>query len=112
MTPVVPLGDRILVKRLEAQKVRASGLVLPDSFKEQSDRAEVIAIGAGRQTETGETLPIEGIEIGDTVLFSPYSGSQVVVDDEEWLLLRAGDVLGVLTGLAVGEPGDILHVTA
>jgi chaperonin GroES len=99
-TPVEPLGDRIIVKRLAVES-RPSGIVLPESMmREQSDRGEVLAVGPGRQTDSGETLPVEGVEVGDVVVFGPYAGSLIVVDDEDYLLLRVGDVLGKLTAVA------------
>lgn len=98
---VRPLGDRVLVKKNVRESVRKSGLVIPDSIREQSDRGEVLDIGpgaAGMQPDgvTPCVIPIVGVEIGDTVVFSPYAGSQVIVGDDEFLLLRIHDVLGVL----------------
>lgn len=118
MNVVTPLEDRIVVKKVEISKVRNSGLIIPDSMREQSDRGEVIAIGPGRaSTQVDGTpcvVPISGIEVGDIVLFSPYAGSPVVFEDYEFLILRVGDVLGVLdaASLGVGEPGEIAHVGA
>lgn len=96
-----PLGDRVLVSKIGMERVRASGLIVPDSVREQSDRASVLEVGPGHVTSDGTLVPITNIKVGDVVVFSPYAGSQVLVDDEEFLLLKVGDVLGVIED---GEP--------
>lgn len=101
LSPVKVLGDRVLVRKIDRNTVRSSGIVLPDSMRDQSDRGEVVEIGPGLPSvqADGHTpchIPIQGVEIGDTVLFSPYAGSLLSVGDSDFLLLRVGDVLGVL----------------
>lgn len=100
---VKPLGDRIVVQKIDLSRIRASGLVLPDSIREQSDRGEVVAVGTGTWASDGELVPMPDVVVGDTVVFSPYAGSQVVVGDEEFLVLRVGDVLGILVGEQEGQ---------
>jgi chaperonin GroES len=94
-----PLYDRIIVKRLEEQKQTASGIVIPDTAKEKPEQGEVIAVGGGRLLEGGTTLPLQ-VKPGDKVLFGKYSGQTVKLDDEEFLVLKEEDVLGVI------EPGS------
>lgn len=93
MTDVEPLGDRIVVRRIESPR-QVGRIILPDSTREQSDRGEVLAVGPGKDE------PIAGIEPGDVVLFAPFAGSLVSVDGEEFLILREADVLGRLRGQA------------
>jgi chaperonin GroES len=90
-----PLHDRILVKRLEEERKTASGIVIPDSAAEKPDQGEVIAIGTGKITDDGKTRPLQ-IKIGDRILFGKYAGQAVKVKDEELLVIREDDVMGVL----------------
>ncbi len=88
---LTPLGDRIIVEVIEEEQTTASGIVLPDSAKEKPQRAKVIAVGKGRY-EDGDLIPID-VEVGDTVIFSKYGGTEVKVDGGEYLILRESDVL-------------------
>ena len=90
-----PLGDRIVVKQLDAQEKTKSGLVLPDSAKEKPQEAKVIAVGTGRLLEDGGVKPLE-IKNGDRVLYGKYSGSEVSIEGEEYLILREEDVLAIV----------------
>ena len=90
-----PLGDRIVVKQLDAQEKTKSGLVLPDSAKEKPQEAKVIAVGTGRLLEDGVVKPLE-IKNGDRVLYGKYSGSEVSIEGEEYLILREEDVLAIV----------------
>ena len=90
-----PLADRIVVKRLEAQEKTKSGLVLPDSAKEKPQEGKVVAVGTGRLLDDGGVKPLE-IKSGDRVLYAKYSGSEVSLDGEEYLILREEDVLAVV----------------
>ena len=92
---VKPLGDRIVVKTLEAQERTKSGLVLPDSAKEKPQEGKVIAVGTGRLLDNGSVKPLE-IKSGDRVLYGKYSGTEVTVADEDYLILREEDVLAVV----------------
>jgi len=90
-----PLQDRILVKRLQSEEKTASGIIIPDNAKEKPMEAEVIAVGAGKMLDDGK-LRKPDVKVGDKVLFSKYSGSEVKIDGREHLILREDDLLGVL----------------
>ncbi|WP_141732451.1 co-chaperone GroES [Oligoflexus tunisiensis] len=90
-----PLQDRVLVKRVEAEEKTASGIIIPDNAKEKPLEAEVIAVGNGRRLENGEVVKPEW-KVGDRVLISKYSGSEVKVNGVEHLILREDDIMGVL----------------
>jgi len=90
-----PLHDRILVKRVEEQEVRKGGIIIPDSAKEKPQEGKVIAVGTGKVGEDGKRIPLD-VKAGDKILFGKYSGSEVKVEDEEYLILREEDVLGVI----------------
>jgi chaperonin GroES len=90
-----PLGDRILVKRLEEERKTASGIVIPDTAAEKPDQGEVLAVGNGKVLEDGKVRPLE-VKKGDKVLFGKYSGQTVKVKGEELLVIREEDVMGVL----------------
>lgn len=90
-----PLYDRIIVRRLEERKQTASGIVIPDTATEKPEQGEVIAVGSGRLLEGGTTLPLQ-VKPGEKVLFGKYSGQTVKIDNEEYLVLKEEDVLGVI----------------
>ena len=90
-----PLHDRILVKRIEEQEVRKGGIIVPDSAKEKPQEGKVIAAGNGKIGEDGKRIPLD-VKAGDRILFGKYAGSEVKVEDEEYLILREEDVLGIL----------------
>ena len=91
-----PLDDRIVVKPNEAETQTASGLVIPDTAKEKPQQGTVLAVGPGKRAEsTGELIPT-GIEVGQTVLYSKYGGTEVTVDGDELLVLNARDVLAIV----------------
>ncbi len=90
-----PLGDRVLVKRSEAEEKTAGGIVLPDSAKEKPKQGEVIAVGSGRLTDDGERVALT-VKKGDRVLFTSYAGNEVKVGAEEFLLMREDDILAVI----------------
>jgi chaperonin GroES len=90
-----PLHDRILVKRLEEQEVKKGGIIIPDSAKEKPQEGKVIAVGTGKVGDDGKKIPLD-VKAGDKILFGKYSGSEVKVEDEEYLILREEDVLGIL----------------
>lgn len=93
-----PLEDRIVVKPNEAETQTASGLVIPDTAKEKPQQGKVLAVGPGKRAESsGELIPT-GIEVGQTVLYSKYGGTEVTVDGAEVLVLNARDVLAVVEG--------------
>ena len=93
---VRPLQDRVLVKRVEADEVTRSGIIIPDSAKEKPIRGRVIAAGNGRRTKGGDIRPLE-VKPNDIVLFSKYAGTEVKIDGEEHLIMREDDILGVIS---------------
>ena len=94
VSKVVPLHDRILVTRLEAKEVGKSGIIIPDSAKEKPQEGKVVAVGLGK-IEKGKRVPID-VKVGDRILFGKYVGNEISVDDREYLILRAEEVLATL----------------
>jgi len=90
-----PLHDRILVKRIEEQEVKKGGIIIPDTAKEKPQEGKVIAAGNGKVGDDGKRVPLD-VKAGDRILFGKYSGSEVKVEDEEYLILREEDVLGII----------------
>lgn len=90
-----PLYDRVIVKRIEQQRKTASGIVIPDSAAEKPEQGEVIAVGSGKLLQDGSVRPLE-VKVGDQVLFSKYGGQTVKLNDEELLVLREEDLMGVI----------------
>ncbi len=95
-TKVKPLGDRILVRRVEEEEVHRGGLIIPDTAKEKPQQAEVLAVGPGRVNEEGKRIPLE-VKTGDRILMGKYAGTEVKLDGEECLILREDDVLAVIS---------------
>jgi len=91
---VRPLGDRVLVKRVEAEEKTAGGIVLPDTAKEKPKEGEVVAVGEGKLLDSGKRSTPQ-VKAGDRVLFSSYAGSEVKVEGEDYLILREEDILAV-----------------
>jgi chaperonin GroES len=89
-----PLHDRVIVKRLEEEKVSAGGIVIPDSATEKPVRGKVLAIGKGKIMENGDVRPLD-VQVDDTVLFGKYAGTEVKVDGEELLVMREEDIMGI-----------------
>jgi len=90
-----PLHDRILVERLEEQETRRGGIIIPDTAKEKPQEGKVVAVGNGKVTEDGKKIALD-VKAGDRILFGKYSGSEVKIDDKEYLILREEDVLAIL----------------
>jgi len=90
-----PLHDRILVKRIEEGEVRRGGLIIPDSAKEKPQEGKVLAVGKGTVNEDGKKTPLD-VKAGDRVLFGKYSGSEVTLDGQEYLIMKEEDVLGIV----------------
>jgi chaperonin GroES len=90
-----PLHDRILVRRLEEKESMRGGIIIPDSAKEKPQQAEVVAVGNGKLLDDGQRAAIE-VKAGDRILFGKYSGSDVKIDGQEYLILREDEILGVL----------------
>jgi len=92
---VRPLHDRILVRRIEEGEVKKGGIIIPDTAKEKPQEGEVVAVGEGRRMESGERQPMD-VKVGDLVLFGKYSGTDVMIEDEEYLILREEDVFAII----------------
>jgi chaperonin GroES len=90
-----PLHDRLLVERLEEKAVKKGGIIIPDTAKEKPQEAKVIAVGNGKVTDEGKKIPL-AVKAGDKILFGKYSGSEVKIDDKEYLIMREEDVLAIL----------------
>ena len=95
MAKLRPLGDKILVKRVEAESKTKSGIVLPDSAKEKPKRGKIIAVGAGRRMDNGE-LSSFSVKVGNEVIFTSYAGTEVKIDGEELMIMSEDDVLAVV----------------
>jgi chaperonin GroES len=92
-----PLYDRIVVKRIENQETMQGGLYIPDSAKEKPQEGEVVAVGKGKRLEDGKVVALD-VKPGDRILFGKYSGSDIKIDGEEYLIMREDEVLGILEG--------------
>jgi chaperonin GroES len=90
-----PLHDRVVVKRIEAEAKSAGGILIPDAAREKPQEGEVIAVGPGGRDENGKLLPID-VQAGDRVLFGKWSGTEVKIDDAEYLIMKESDVMGVM----------------
>lgn len=90
-----PLGNRVLVKRLEQEETLKGGIILPDTAKKKQEIAIVIAIGKGKISEEGKTLPMP-VKVGDKILMDKYSGQEVTIDQEEYVVLKSDDIIAII----------------
>lgn len=90
-----PLGDRLIVQRLEQEETLKGGIILPDTAKKKKEMAKVIAVGKGKMTDEGKVLSMP-VKVGDTILIPEYSGQEVSIDDEEYIVLRADDIIAMI----------------
>ena len=99
-----PLHDRVLIKRIEEQETVKGGIIIPDTAKEKSQEGEVVASGTGKILENGSVLPLE-VKAGDRILFGKYSGAEVTIANQDYLILREDEIIGILTqnGKAAGK---------
>lgn len=97
-----PLYDRIVVRRIEQKEQVQGGIIIPDSAKEKPQEGEVVAVGKGKRLEDGSVVPLD-VKPGDRILFGRYSGSDIKMDGQEYLIMREDEVLGVLEGASVKE---------
>ena len=95
MASIRPLQDRIIIKRIEEGEQIRGGIIIPDSAKEKPQEGEVIAVGAGKKLDSGERVVMD-VKEGDRVLFGKYAGTEVKLDEEEYLIMREDDILGVI----------------
>src|SRR5207248_6083882 len=96
---LTPLHDRVVIKRIEEQETVRGGIIIPDSAKEKPQEGEVIAVGKGKSNDEGKVFPLD-VKEGDRVLFGKYSGTEIKIDGEEFLIMREEEVLGILSGAA------------
>ena len=101
-TMIRPLHDRVIIKRLDAEEQMRGGIIIPDTAKEKPQQGEVIAAGEGKFRDDGTRQPLD-VKAGDRVLFGKYSGSEVKIDDEEYIIMREDEILGVFTTTAKGK---------
>jgi chaperonin GroES len=101
---VRPLHDRVVIKRIEEQETVRGGIIIPDSAKEKPQEAEVVAVGTGKRNEAGQVFPLE-VKAGDRILFGKYSGTEIKLDGDEYLILREDEILGIIEGTAAPAKG-------
>ena len=99
-----PLHDRILIKRIEEKETVKGGIIIPDTAKEKPQEGEVVAVGNGKKTEDGKVIPLD-VKAGDRILFGKYSGTEIKIDNKEYLILKEEEVLGVVEGKAATAGG-------
>jgi chaperonin GroES len=95
-----PLHDRVIVERIDAEAKTAGGIIIPDTAKEKPSQGKIIAVGPGGRDENGKLIPID-LKPGDRVLFGKWSGTEVKIDGVEYLIMKEGDIMGVLEGAAL-----------
>ncbi|MGB7439349.1 MAG: co-chaperone GroES [Candidatus Acidiferrum sp.] len=100
---ITPLHDRVLVRRLEQKETAKGGIIIPDTAKEKPQEAEVIAVGAGKM-EKGRRVPLD-VKAGDRILFGKYTGNDIKIDDQEYLILREDEILAKVGGIAKAASG-------
>ena len=96
-TKLVPLYDRIVVRRVEEAQTTRGGIIIPDSAKDKPQEGEVVAVGKGKQNEKGEVTPLQ-VKAGNRILFGKYAGTEIKIDGEDFLIMREEEVLGILEG--------------
>ena len=99
-----PLHDRILVKRVEEKEAVKGGIIIPDTAKEKPQEGKVVAVGHGKKTEEGKVIALD-VKTGDLILFGKYSGAEIKIDNQEYLILREEEVLGILEAKAAAASG-------
>jgi chaperonin GroES len=90
-----PLNDRVIVQRIEEEEKTKGGIIIPDTAKEKPQEGKVIAVGAGKILESGTKVPMD-VKVGDRVLFGKYSGTEIKIEGDEYLMMREDDILGVI----------------
>ena len=104
MTTVRPLHDGVLIKRIEEQETMKGGIIIPDTAKEKSQEGEVVAVGTGKTLDNGSVVALE-VKEGDRILFGKYSGTEIKLENQDYLILREDEIVGILThsGKAAGK---------
>jgi chaperonin GroES len=100
---ITPLHDRVLVRRLEEKETAKGGIIIPDTAKEKPHEGEVIAVGAGKM-EKGHRIPLD-VKVGDRILFGKYTGNDIAIDDQEYLILREDEILAKVGGMTKAASG-------
>jgi chaperonin GroES len=100
-TKFTPLHDRILVRRVEEADTTRGGIIIPDSAKDKPQEGEIIAVGRGKSNDEGKVFPL-AVKDGDRILFGKYSGTEIKIDGEDFIIMREEEVLGILSGAASG----------
>ncbi|HSZ62498.1 MAG TPA: co-chaperone GroES [Terriglobales bacterium] len=100
-TKFTPLHDRILIRRVEEADTTRGGIIIPDSAKDKPQEGEVISVGKGKISEEGKVRPLD-VKEGDRILFGKYSGTEIKIDGEDFIIMREEEVLGILTGSTTG----------
>lgn len=90
-----PLGNRVLAQRLEAEETMKGGIILPDSAKKKQETAKVVAVGAGKKLDDGKVIPVS-VKVGDVILMDKYSGQEITLDDEEFVIVKADDIIAIV----------------
>jgi chaperonin GroES len=93
---ITPLGDRVLVKPVEKEEARKSGLIIPDTAKEKPQQGLIVSVGKGKLTDEGKILPLD-VKAGDRILYGKYSGTEIKIDDVEHLIMHQDDILGIIS---------------
>jgi chaperonin GroES len=94
-TSLKPIGNRVVAKRLDAEETLKGGIILPDSAKKKQETAKVIAVGDGKKTEDGKVIQMP-VKVGDIILMDKYSGQEVTLDDEEYIIVKADDIIAII----------------
>ena len=102
MAKLTPLHDRLLVRRVEEAETSRGGIIIPDTAKDKPQEGEVISVGKGKVNDEGKVFPL-AVKEGDRILFGKYSGTEIKIDGEEFVIMREEEVLGILTGAAKRE---------
>ena len=97
-----PLHDRVVVRRIEGEEKTKGGIIIPDTAKEKPQEGEVIAVGPGARDESGKLIPLD-VKAGDRMLFGKWSGTEVKIDGQEFLIMKESDIMGVIEGKAAGK---------
>ncbi len=97
-----PLHDRILVRRVESEEKTKGGIIIPDTAKEKPQEGEVIAVGPGARSEQGQIQPLD-VKVGDRILFGKWSGTEIKIDGEDLLIMKEGDVMGIIEAQAADK---------
>jgi chaperonin GroES len=97
-----PLHDRVVVRRIESEAKTAGGIIIPDTAKEKPQEGEIIAVGPGARDETGKLVPLD-VKTGDLILFGKWSGTEVKIDGQEYLIMKESDVMGIIEGKAASR---------